>query len=463
MTQDIVIIGGGFAGLTAANRLAQHGLAPLVLEAGSDTFYMCNSRICTGSLHVSYHSPTEPPDDLFRFIMEGSGGTAREDLARALTTRAAATIEWMKAEGAEFQKHAVRDDGTQMLAPLREMRPGLDWENSGPNLFLQKLEASLLRRGGEIRRGCRAQQIVRDGSRIIGVEISTDAGGEIIAAETVIIADGGFQAASDLVTRHISGAEGKLQQRNAGTGLGDGLQMASDIGAATVGLETFYGHVLSRDAMDNDLLWPYPQVDLICTQGLVVDGTGRRFADEGLGGIHMANAIARLDDPLSALAIFDSAVWEDARTSDQVPPNPTVPDSGGTVMEAGTLHGLAEKIGVDPSRLTETIGDFNEGIQKGDCAALKPTRSVDRYTPWAIEKAPFHAIPLCAGITATSGGLAVNGTGQVMDDADTPIPGLYAAGSAVGGIEGGPHSGYVGGLIKAFCIGLIAADTIGGA
>lgn len=92
MTKNIIVIGGGFAGLTAANRLAQHGLKPLVLEAGADPLYMCNSRICTGSLHVSYHSPTEPPEDLFRIIMENSGGTAREDLARALTSRAAETI-----------------------------------------------------------------------------------------------------------------------------------------------------------------------------------------------------------------------------------------------------------------------------------------------------------------------------------------------------------------------------------
>lgn len=462
MTPDIVIIGGGFAGLTAANRLAQHGLVPLVLEAGREKYYMCNSRICTGSLHVSYHSPTEPPDDLYQYIMDGSGGTARADLARVLADQAATTIEWMKSEGAAFQKHAVRDDGTQMLAPLREMRPGLDWENSGPNLFLQKLEASLLRRGGEIRRGCRAQQILRDGDRITGVEISTDSGGEIIAAETVIIADGGFQAASDLVASHISGTEGKLQQRNAGTGLGDGLQMASDIGAALVGLETFYGHVLSRDAMDNDRLWPYPQLDIISAQGIVVDGSGRRFADEGLGGIHMANAIARLDDPLSAFAIFDAAVWEDARHADQVPPNPSVPDEGGTVLTADSIDALAKQAGLNPVALKDTVASFNQCAQDKAGATLTPTRSMDRYEPWAIETAPFHAIPLCAGITATSGGLAVNGKGHVMDEADDPIPGLFAAGSAVGGIEGGPRSGYVGGLIKAFGIGLIAADTISG-
>lgn len=459
MTENIIIIGGGFAGLTAANRLEQHGFAPLVLEAGRDADYMCNSRICTGALYVSYHSPAEPAGDLFRIVMEGSGGTAREDLARALTDRAAETIEWMKAEGAVFQKHAVRDDGTQMLAPLREMRPGLDWERSGPNLFLKTLEASLIRRGGTLRRGCRARRIIRDGGTITGVEIQ---GGETIPAATLVIADGGFQSNPKLVARHISGTERALQPRNAGTANGDGLMMAVEIGAATAGLDVMYGHVLSRDAMHNDGLWPYPQLDLISTQGIVVDGMARRFADEGLGGIHMANAIARLDDPLSATVIFDAAVWEEARHSDQVPPNPSVPDGGGTVLAADTIEALAEKAGLDPGTLEHTVDTFNAAVRRENTSTLEPARSSDRYAPWAIEEAPFYAIPLCAGITATSGGLSVNGQGQVLDEADNPIPGLYAAGSAVGGIEGGPASAYVGGLIKAFAIGLIAADSIGG-
>jgi fumarate reductase flavoprotein subunit len=73
-----------------------------------------------------------------------------------------------------------------------------------------------------------------------------------------------------------------------------------------------------------------------------------------------------------------------------------------------------------------------------------------------FEKAPFYAIPLCAGITVTSGGIAVDGRARVLDRTGAPIPGLYAAGSVVGGLEGGPKAGYVGGLIKAFGIGRIA-------
>ena len=76
-----------------------------------------------------------------------------------------------------------------------------------------------------------------------------------------------------------------------------------------------------------------------------------------------------------------------------------------------------------------------------------------------IETPPFHAAPLAAGITVTMGGIAVDGAARVLRPDDTPIPGLYAAGSTVGGVEGGPDAAYIGGLIKAFLLGLVAAET----
>jgi fumarate reductase flavoprotein subunit len=71
-------------------------------------------------------------------------------------------------------------------------------------------------------------------------------------------------------------------------------------------------------------------------------------------------------------------------------------------------------------------------------------------------------MPICTAITNTMGGIVVDGEARVLDAKGAPIPGLFAAGSTVGGHDGGPHSCYVGGLIKAV-IGLIAAETISSA
>jgi fumarate reductase flavoprotein subunit len=463
MAFDLVVIGGGFAGLTVANRAAELGLVPVVLEAGADALYPCNSRYSTGAFHVAFRPPTTPPDGLAAAIVDGAGGAARPDLARAVADRAADALGWAKAQGAAFEDHPRRSDHMPMMAPLREMRAGLDWEGSGANRLLQRLETLLAERGGALRRGVRATRIVMEAGAAAGVEAETETGSETLRAAAVVIADGGFQADPALVRAHIGCDIGALQRRNAGTGRGDGLRMAVAAGAATTGLEAFYGHVLSRDALTNPLLWPYPQVDVISASGIVVDRAGNRFTDEGRGGIAIANAIARLSDPLGAASVFDARVWEDAKTTDNVPPNPALPDAGGTVIEAPTLGALAEAAGIDRAGLAATAAAFNRAVADGAEAGLKPARTTAVYRAVALAEPPFYAIPVCAGITVTSGGISVDGAARVLDMRDRPIPGLYAAGSTVGGLEGGPHAAYVGGLIKSFAIGLIAADSIAAA
>ena len=136
-------------------------------------------------------------------------------------------------------------------------------------------------------------------------------------------------------------------------------------------------------------------------------------------------------------------------------------EAGGTLHRADTLAELAGKIGLSPQRLTMPSREYNAAIDAGALQKLSPPRRSDPHKPWPIRTAPFYAMPICAAITNTMGGIVVDGDARVLDKNDKPIPGLYAAGSTVGGLDGGPHAGYVGGLIKA-TIGLRAAETIAG-
>ena len=206
-------------------------------------------------------------------------------------------------------------------------------------------------------------------------------------------------------------------------------------------------------------LWPRPYADELAAAGIVIDADGNRIADEGRGGVYLSNAIARLADPLGTIAVFDQTIWDGPPGRNHAqPPNPLMLEAGATLHRAETIAELAGKAGVPPQRLQTTIDQYNAALDAGSLDKLSPPRTTQNK-PWSIKAPPFYALPMCAAITNTMGGIVVDGDGAVLDTNDRPIPGLYAAGSTIGGLNGGPHAGYVGGLINA-TIGLCVAERI---
>lgn len=457
---DLAVVGGGLGGMSAACRAAQLGLKVAVLERGTDVQYPCNTRYSGGILHINGHNVEEPADALAQAIGEMTLGHADMDLARALATDARRAVAWLREEGAKYIRVGQIVWQQHVLAPPRPITPGLDWKGRGPDVTLRTLEANLAKRGGSLMRGTAATALMESGGACVGVEAQVDGRPVQIAARSVVIADGGFQGNLELIGRHITAAPVKIKQRGAATGMGDGLRMAQALGAAVTRLDTFYGHMLSRDSFANDKVWPYPQLDELGTAGIVIDGRGERFTDEGMGGIYVANMIARLADPLSTWAIFDEGIWNGPGKDARIPANPNLIKAGGTVHRADSLRQLAEIIGVPAERFEVTVAAYNRALGAGALASLTPKRSTTRIKAMPLDRPPYYAVPLCAGITYTMGGLAIDPHGRVQRQGGGAIPGLYAAGAATGGLEGGEGVGYVGGLIKAATFGIRAAEAI---
>ena len=124
---------------------------------------------------------------------------------------------------------------------------------------------------------------------------------------------------------------------------------------------------------------------------------------------------------------------------------------------ADTIEALAETAGLPPENLAETVAVYNDAVHFNRLMTLLPGRSTRNGAPRPIETPPFFAIPICAGITNTMGGIAIDGHGRVKRSDGSAIIGLYAAGGTTGGLEGGGALGYVGGLIKACVFGLRVA------
>jgi fumarate reductase flavoprotein subunit len=465
---DVVVIGGGLAGLTAAGHAAQEGLRVAVLERGADEQYACNSRYSGGILHIAFHNIREPAGALLEVIETATRGKAEPELARAFAENAARAVDWLRDEGIEFMSVGNIAYQQWVFAPRRPLTPGLDWKGRGADVAMRLLENNLKKRSGEVFRGTAASGLIVEDGRIAGVEARRDGFTLRFDARAVVIADGGFQSNPELLRENISAQPFKVMQRGAATGVGDGLRLARAVGAATSELTDFYGHLLSRDAFNNDMVWPYPQCDELGVAGMVINAGGERFVDEGRGGVFVANAIARLADPLSAFALFDEQVWQGPGKNARIPANPLLVEAGGTVHSAPTLAALAELIDVPAGKLEQTVGEYNNALAAGMLAELHPTRSSKPIPGNApiptlpVSKPPYYAVPLCAGITYTLGGIATDAHARVLRESGEPIAGLYAAGSCTGGLEGRSGAHYLGGLIKAAVFGLLAAEHIAG-
>ena len=459
---DVVVVGGGIAGLVAANRAAQLNLKAVVLEQGEDEKYLCNTRFTGGTLHICLREITLDEETLRLKILESGGGFIQPEIAQVIAREGRRVVRWLQDEGMRFMRASASEYHKWVLAPPGRSRPGLDWEGRAGDVLLRTLEARLISRGGKVVRGARADTLIMDGGRCVGVVAEQRAGKTPYRARAVFIADGGFSGNAELVERYVSRRPERLKQRGAGTGKGDGMRMAEAAGAALVGMDRFYGHTLSVDAMKNDMLWPYPQLDLVAAAGVLVDRSGKRFSDEGLGGVFMANIMARQQDPQGIFAVWDEVIWQDSGRAAAVPPNPTLERHGGTLRTANTIAELAVALGVDPAGLEKTVRDYNDAVTSNRLGTLSPARSAKRRKAEAIVKAPFYGAPACSGITYTMGGIRIDGQSRVLRPDRSPIPGLYAAGASTGGLEGGPCVGYVGGLMKGIVFGMLAAESIAG-
>lgn len=453
---DLLVVGGGLGGLTAGLRACELGRSVMIAEKGTTQDYPCNSRYSGGIFHVAYHEMKAAPDVLENAVRAVNPEVDAAQVA-AIAGVAGRVMDWLQAQGAKFMRASAIDWHRWAAAPPRLLRPGLaePSRGRGVDVVMRRLTEKLTAGGGALLLGHRVSglEITSGGFSVL---LTQDDGRERrVQSRCVVIADGGIAGNLDLLKAHISPRPDLIVQRNAGTSLGDGLRLAKALGAKVTALNRFYGHLLHRDALKNPELWPYPQIDTVATAGIVVGADGRRFTDEARGGVYISNQVAALADPLSATAIFDETIWNTAGRQSLYPVNPHVETYGGKVLRAGSIEELARQLSIPADALSETVAGFNAAVAAKNGERIAPQRS-GQFNP--IASAPYMAIPLAAGITHAMGGLLVDGHARVLDEAGAPIKGLYAVGTATGGLDGGEAIAYAGGLVKAAGLGLLAAE-----
>ena len=484
----VVVIGGGNAALCAALSAAEHGADVCVLERAPEPLAGGNSRFTAGAMRTVYSGV----DDLAKLMPDLTeaervrtdfGSYSREqflddmgrvtqyrcdpELAEVLVDQSFATLQWMAAQGVRFLplygRQSFEQDGRVRFWG------GLTVEawGGGPGLVEAETTACL-DRGIEIRYASRATALTAERGRVTGVVAQTAAGESHMAADSVVLACGGFEANAAWRARYLGPGWDLARVRGTRFNTGDGIAMALGLGAATRG--HFSGcHAVAWDANAPE----YGDLDVgdgfqkhSYPFGIVVNANGHRFVDEGADFRNYTYAKygrAILEQPGQiAWQVFDAATAHLLRDEYRI--------RQVSKCSADTLAGLAAKMeGIDAGAFVATVEDFNAAVARD--VPFDPTVKDGRCTHgldvaksnWAnpIERPPFTAYAVTCGITFTFGGLHVDANARVLDQSGEPITGLFAAGELAGGLfyfnyPGG--TGLTAGSVFGRVAGRLAAD-----
>jgi tricarballylate dehydrogenase len=463
---DVVVVGGGNAGFSAAHAAAERGRRVLLLERGEPAQAGGNSYYTAGAVRIAHGglsdlAPLLDPDDRhattvlppypaaafaadMAAVTEGRNDPA---LTEVLIAESRDALAWLQDKGLHYRLMYERQaypDAQGRLVFWGGLAVG---STGGGKGLIEQHTAAAAKAGVEVRYGVRVRELVRDGGAVVGV--GWDGGG--VGAESVVLAAGGFEADPGLRRRYLGEGWQRAKVRGTPLNTGDLLTAALAAGAAPYG-DWSSCHSVAWDAWHRSNEGNRELTNQLTRSGyplgIVVNARGERFLDEGADfrNYTYAKYGARiLAEPGGvAFQLFDATTRPQLRSEEYDMP-------GASVVEAATLDALAAGIGVDPAALARTVGEFNAGIDRavpldlavrdGRAARVEPPKS-----NWAIplETAPFFAFPVTCGITFTFGGLHADTDGRVLDADGAPIPGLFVCGEMLGGLFSGNYPGGTG-------------------
>lgn len=456
ITADVLVVGAGLAGFTAAARAAEQGAKVLLIDKSRGELGDGNILMASGSLRAGGKSPRTNAIELYDFVM--AEGIGYPDLVKSWSETCGRAVDWLIASGVKVDESApgriwLDQSGEVSLAPVYKKDVG--------TRALASLKERFLKLGGQYLNDIAAEDLSLENGRVRGFGARKSGETVELRSHATILSTGGFSANKEMVKKHIGPNADQCKLRGSKQDTGDGLRMALAVGAKAVNLKYFYGHLISRKALVDDRFWPYPRLDSFVDEGILVDRGGNRFVDEGRGDVAVANELARREDVTGAVLIFDQQSWNAAKddalsNSVRTPaPNPWLKDNDGEIFSGATIEALAKVVEMDAGRLAHTLNDYNRAVETGVPSAL----SVPRTGKPKPLLPPFFGLRVVPGITFTMGGILINGCAEALNENEKPIPGLYAAGDAIGGLMGGYRGGYTGGLMQAVVTGILAGEN----
>jgi len=420
-TTDVVVIGAGGAGLTAALEVKKAGKDVIVVEkmpmVGGNTLRATGGINAAGTTVQKELGIEDSVDIHYEDTMKGGYEKNDPKLVRTLAENAADAVEWLISLGAD-----LNDVGRLGGATNNRAHRPTGGAAVGSHI-VQVLKENAEKENIEILLETKATEIIYEDNEVKGIVAVDKAGNEFrIEAKAVIIATGGFGANIDMVAEINSSLAGFGTTNQPGA-TGDGIVMAEAIGAALTQMDEIQTHPTAVPSNG------YMITEAVRGNGaILINRDGKRFTNE-IGTRDVVSADILAQEGQTAYLLFDTNVRESLKAIEEY-------ISMKLTTEGETLEELAEKLNISAENLVETINNYNNYVDS------KEDKEFDRPDmPRKLDKGPYFAIEVVPAIHHTMGGIKINEKAQVLDKEGNIMKGLYAAGEVTGGVHGGNRLG----------------------
>lgn len=418
---DIVVIGAGGAGMSAAMQAVQDGATNVVIlekmpQTGGNTIRT------TGGMNAAATElqATEGIEDSVELMIEDTikGGKDLNDpeLVKVLAEESADGVIWVNENGGDLSEVGMFGG-----ASVKRIHKPTGGSAVGP-MLVKMFNENMDKLNIPVMLETKADQIIVEDGKITGVKASNKGGEFTIDCKAVVLATGGFGGNSEMVVEYKPELTGFGTTNHAGA-TGDGIAMAKELGVELVDIEQIQTHPTV-----------HPETQTMYTEAvrgngaILVNKEGKRFVNELLTRDVVSEAILAQTDKQSYI-LFDQNVRDGLKAIEKY-------ISAGIIFESDTIEGLAEQIGIDATALAETMKIYSEYQTSGTDAEFGRESMEEPLTT-----SKYYA-GLCApAVHHTMGGVKINTNTEVLKEDGTAISGLFAAGEVTGGVHGANRLG----------------------
>lgn len=402
---DVLVIGGGGAGLVSAITAAENGANVILVEkmpaVGGNTIISATGITASDTkIHEAAGITFTVQDHIDKTMKDGKD-LPNKELVTVLAENSNAGLEWLMSLGLEYKMHATE---AFTLVPV---------EGHFGSLMVDAYRKEAAKyKNLDIRVNTAATELVVEEGKVVGAIVKGKDGEYTIKANSVILATGGLGNAPEVIAEYNPKYAGGTGTMSTAGATGDGLKMAVAIGAGLVDMEHHMMRPLAtpgywiRETVISD-----PEIG-----GILVNKSAVRFTSETQHRWDLVPAVASQEGKV-AYVIFDQDVADTSNGSAAV--------NKANMVKADTIEELATKLGLDPATLVATVEAYNNGED-----------AFARTSMGKVTVAPFYGVKAEVASHFTMGGLAFNKNAEILDTNGNPIPGLYGVGEVLGGLYG---------------------------